>query len=423
MHMNSRQIIGKIHLWLGIPTGLLVFVIAVTGCLYAFQEEIQQLSQPYRNVVQEDKPILPPSKLQVIAQNQLPGKLLHSVKYHEQGKAAEAIFYNFEEHYYYSVFLNPYSGKVLKVRDNETGFFHFILDGHFYLWLPPKIGQPVVATSTLIFVVILISGIILWFPGNKKYIRKNMSFSWNANTHWKKKIFDLHNILGFYVCLFALILAFTGLVWGFQWFANGLHKTAGGRKSLEYADPGSTKVMRSNYCRNLTDSPQDTLQCLFPSLAREGESEHSELGVSHKFEIRHYFFSITKSVEQVAITSPIDSVWLMMQREYPQAQSIEVHPPENDKSSIMANANANAGTYWKTDYRYFDQYTLKELDVNHIYGRLKDAGFADKLLRMNYDIHVGAIGGLPGKIIVFLIGLLVASLPVTGFLIWWKIKN
>ena len=112
-----------------------------------------------------------------------------------------------------------------------------------------------------------------------------------------------------------------------------------------------------------------------------------------------------------------------MLREYQQAKSIEVHPPENEKSSIAANVNANACTYWKTDYRYFDQYTLKELNVNHIYGRLKDAGFADILLRMNYDIHVGAIGGLPGKIIVFLIGLLVASLPVTGFLIWWRIKK
>jgi len=106
-----------------------------------------------------------------------------------------------------------------------------------------------------------------------------MSFSWNANTHWKKKIFDLHNIFGFYVCLFALILAFTGLVWGFQWFANGLHKMAGGKKSLEYADPGSAKTS-----------------------------------------------------EQMAIASPIDSVWVMMQREYPQAKSIEVHPPENEKS-------------------------------------------------------------------------------------------
>jgi len=38
---------------------------------------------------------------------------------------------------------------------------------------------------------------------------------------------------------------------------------------------------------------------------------------------------------------------------------------------------------------------------------------------MNYDIHVGAIAGMPGKIIAFLASLLSASLPVTGFIIWW----
>lgn len=369
--MNSRQIIGKIHLWLGIPAGLLVFVIAVTGCLYAFQEEIQHLTQPYRKVIVQPESVLPPSVLLPIAQSQLPGKKLHSIKYRGTDDAAEAIFYDFAEHYYYSVFINPYNGQVIKVKDNETGFFHFILDGHFYLWLPPEIGQPVVASSTLVFIVLLISGLVLWFPGNKRFIKKNMLFSWNPNTHWKKKIYDLHNVLGFYICLFALILAFTGLVWGFQWFANGWYKAAGGTKSLEYADPGSTKT----------------------------------------------------SNETAAIISHIDSVWVFMLKEYPGARSIEVHPPETDKSSIAANANANAGTYWKTDYRYFDQYTLNEVSVNHIYGRLDEAGFADKLLRMNYDIHVGAIGGLPGKIIVFLIGLLVASLPVTGFFIWWKIKG
>ena len=59
------------------------------------------------------------------------------------------------------------------------------------------------------------------------------------------------------------------------------------------------------------------------------------------------------------------------------------------------------------------------MPVEHIYGRLKDAGLADKLLRMNYDIHVGAIGGLAGKILAFCISLVIATLPVTGFYIWY----
>ena len=42
---------------------------------------------------------------------------------------------------------------------------------------------------------------------------------------------------------------------------------------------------------------------------------------------------------------------------------------------------------------------------------------------MNYDIHVGAIGGLPGKVLAFLLSAIIASLPVTGFLIWWGRRN
>jgi uncharacterized iron-regulated membrane protein len=38
---------------------------------------------------------------------------------------------------------------------------------------------------------------------------------------------------------------------------------------------------------------------------------------------------------------------------------------------------------------------------------------------MNYDIHVGAVLGLPGKIIAFCASLIAASLPITGFYIWW----
>ena len=42
---------------------------------------------------------------------------------------------------------------------------------------------------------------------------------------------------------------------------------------------------------------------------------------------------------------------------------------------------------------------------------------------MNYDIHVGAIGGIPGKIIAFLLCLISGSLPVTGFIIWFDKKR
>ena len=93
-----------------------------------------------------------------------------------------------------------------------------------------------------------------------------------------------------------------------------------------------------------------------------------------------------------------------------------------DHEALFAHVNLSDYTWWQTDYIYYDRYTLKEIERENIWGKLKDANTADKIRRMNYDIHIGAIACLPGKIIVFLAGLIAASLPVTGF-IFWRMKT
>jgi uncharacterized iron-regulated membrane protein len=102
---------------------------------------------------------------------------------------------------------------------------------------------------------------------------------------------------------------------------------------------------------------------------------------------------------------------------------MEVHIPTSASGAIEISINPDDQTYWQADYRYFDQYSLKELSVDHIYGKSENASVADNLMRMNYDIHTGAIIGLPGKILAFLASLVVASLPITGFYIWWGRKQ
>ncbi|HEX7014162.1 MAG TPA: PepSY-associated TM helix domain-containing protein [Cyclobacteriaceae bacterium] len=365
--MTIRKAVAKIHLWLGLASGPVVFVVAVTGCLYAFQKEIQDWTQPFRFVERQIGPFLPPSVLKAVAEKELPDRHVHAVQYLGPDRAAQVIFYNTDPEYYYLVYVNPYTGDVLAVKDMARDFFAIVLDGHFYLWLPPGIGQPVVASATLVFVVMLISGLVLWWPRKPKQVRQRFAIRWNAK--WKRVNYDLHNVVGFYAWAVAILLASTGLVWGFQWWANGWYRVAGGEKSLVYSEPAS-----------------DTTQ-VYPSDA-----------------------------------AAIDKVFAVMQQQYPDARSIEVHIPVTAVSPISANANPDEETYWKLDYRYFDQYTLEELSINHVYGRYDDATAADKLVRMNYDVHTGAILGLPGKFLVFFASLLCASLPVTGFVIWWGRK-
>ena len=361
--MTFKKIIRKIHLWLGIITGPIVVVIALTGCIYTFQSEIQDATQDFRFSKVENKEKLPPSKVIAIAKSILPKKHLHAIMYGENGRSTQAIFYGYKS-YYDIVYLNPYSGKVLKVHDVQGSFFGFILEGHFYLWLPPEIGQPIVASATLIFFFILLSGIYLWWPRNKNNKRQKFTIKWSAR--WRRRNYDLHSVFGFYVSWLSMILVVTGLVWGFVWFRNSFYFiVSGGQEFKEYTEPTSKPNIRI--------------------------SDHNT----------------------------IDDVWKIMNEQYPKNDWIEIHPPETNKSPIAANANPDESTYWKMDYHYFDQYTLEELKVDHQWGRFKEASAANKLMRMNYDIHVGGILGNCGKILAFLLSLIIASLPITGFLIWY----
>lgn len=363
-----KKILHQLHLWLGLVSGLLVFIIAITGALYAFQEEFSNLGK-YKYVEIQPKEYLLPTELEKIAEKALPGKELHGIKYNVAGKATEAIFYGYNPSYYNIIYLNPYTGEVLKVKDMNKDFFRFIMQGHFYLWLPPQIGQPIVAWSTLIFALVLISGLIIWIPKSWKSFRNRIWFRWDKKTKWPRINFDLHVVGGIYASVFGLIFAITGLVWGFQWFAQGYYKLIGGEKSLAY-----TEVV---------------------SQSQQPDSV-------------------------VAGLPAVDRIWLQIQQEYPDAGYIEVHPPHNDSVALAVHATQADGKYWKTDNRYFDQHTLQEIEVDNIYGRFNDATAADKLFRMNYEIHTGAILGLPGKIFAFLMSLFIASLPVTGVIIWWK---
>ncbi len=362
--MSFKKIIGKVHLWLGLVSGILVFIIAITGCLYAFQEEITDMMEPFRYVKAQDKPYLPPSALRSIAEKQLPGKHIHSVGYGRKTDAAKVSFYAFEPvEYYYMVYINPYTGEVLKTKDMEATFFHWVLDGHFYLWLPPAIGQPVVASATLVFVVMMISGLILWWPKNKAARKQRFKVKWNAR--WRRVNYDLHNVFGFYMTWVVIFIALTGLVWGFQWFSKAAYWSLGGEKSTVYTEPLSVKT--------------------------DGKALYSQ---------------------------PVDVLWQQLSKEATTAETLEMHFPSSDSGAIEAALNVDRDTYWQTDYRFFDQYTLKEIPVKHIWGRIGEATVSDKIFRANYDIHTGAVWGLPGKFLAFFASLIAASLPVTGVMVW-----
>lgn len=364
---NLRKIIRNIHLYLGLATGLVVFIVALTGCLWVFQEEITALTSNVPEVVAQSKEELDPLQAKQIAQNVFPGKHVHGTLYGGGTAPIEVIFYEEDPEFYSSVYLNPWSGEVLHTENHLTGFFHFILEGHMYLWLPEEIGEQIVRWSTVIFLLMVISGIILWWPKNKKIRKQRTWFQWKSSTKWKRKNYDLHQIVGFYASFIAVIFIFTGLIMAFEDFEKVFYRTIGGKKETTFIVP-------------------------------ENKNEN---------------FNFASGEE------PIRELLPMLKQKFPNAEDYEIHYPYNKNYSIYVEVGNSEGVYYDSDYRFYDQADLSEIETPSVYDEYEEASIPDKILRMNYDIHVGAIAGLPGKIIAFFISLFCASLPVTGFLLWY----
>ena len=361
--MTLKKAVGKLHLWLGLLSGLLVVFLGITGCMLAFETEIRGLTEPFRSVAVRNAPVLAPSVLKAQAEKHMASGKILGIEYPGAGKAAIAYYY--DEDAYELTFLNPYSGAFLKHKNMNRDFFRIVVEGHYNLWLPRAVGQPIVASATLIFLIMMISGLVLWWPKNKAARKQRFSVKWSAR--WRRKNYDLHNVLGFYMTWIAIFLAVTGLVFGFQWFAKSVYwVTSGGETLAEHKHPVSDTTKTALYA-NMPDH-------LWQRHA-ETVATHESMGI--------YFANL-----------PGDPIEIVV--------------------------NHKPGTFYNSDFHHYDQYTGLELPATGSYaGTFKQAKMADKIVRMNYDIHVGAILGLPGKILAFFASLVAASLPVTGFYIWW----
>lgn len=370
--------IGKLHLWLGLISGLMVLFLSVTGCIYVFSQEIvewQRSEAMYVPEVKENRLAVSEiwNKTNAAVGDTI--KLGDAHVYKDPKKAVEfhcyegiensdSIWYFDTIKYYYHIYVDPYTGEILGIYNEEKDFFNIVKMLHWSLLMKTEIGQPVVGWSTFIFVIMLISGIILWWPKNKAARKQRFKFQWKETTKWRRKNYDLHNILGFYIATVAIIIAFTGMVWAFTWF-----------QAIVYV-AGSQSI-----------TPPE--QIVKKSEATKGDTDKA-----------------------------LDIAAAITQQKYNDADAFSIGKAEDSTGAINVYVQQYPGKYYVYHQLQFDQYTGKLLHER----KHDEKNFGEKLITANYDIHVGAILGIPGKIIAFIASFICGMLPVTGFLIWWGRK-
>ena len=366
-----RKKILLLHRWLGLLTGLVVAIVAATGCLYAFADEIETWGM---NSVahRASDPLLAPEALALSARRQLAEKGDSAVKiigitYRAKGLTA-LLTYMDSQNGSHTILIDPYHGHIVGSLRGET-FFAWVLKGHRSLWLPYGIGHLMVGWATAIFVLVLISGLVLWSPRrwNKTLVRSRLTVKWKAGEN--RRMYDLHNTLGFYISLLAVIIAFIGLTWSFPPLAKGYYRMLTNRELLEWNLPVS-----------------DTTQ-------RTGQSN-----VAQKLWKRHCAMIPQKG-----------------------KGSLRFDFPQDKSGAYLVVFNPDNHRYGRQVYWFYDQYNGNLLNGGGSYAiPPSDMKMGDKIFRASYDIHSGSILGYTGRVVIFLVSLVAATLPFTGFLLWRK---
>ena len=357
-----RKLLNDLHLWLGLASGIILFLVCLSGTILTFQKEIKSLFAEELKVSLGQGEV---KTIESLQQNLQDLGTVTGVTLSENGKKA----YEFkvktspEDRRGTTFFVNQYTGEYQRLGENPTDeFFFTMFRMHRWLLFDSAIGRPIVGIATLIFLFLSISGIVLWFPKKKikwKTLKPGFKIKWSAN--WKRINHDLHNTLGFYSCLLLIIMTLTGLFWSFQW----------------YRDLGS-EVLGTQVFGGRGG----------PKIVSEANTDTKTLEIA----------------EIVNITN--------LNLEYPGETSISFPKDEKGVFSIRKYKTGN----WSPN-------TYDMLVIDRDGKVLKKELFSEKPINVQVaslikPIHTGEIFGTFSKILYFLACLIATSLPITGTLIW-----
>ena len=224
-----KKFFAKIHLWLSIPFGIIIAIVCLTGAILVFEAEILEFCYPSRYFVKEIKSEpLSPATLMDTAREQLPDSIkINGIRVSSDPKRTYQLILPGKKA---ACFINPYTGEITGIDDGK-GFFMKIMRLHRWLLDEYKRdgsfawGKTIVGYSTLVLAIIIISGLVIWYPRNKKALKNRLKIKTKAG--WFRFLYDLHVSGGFYAALLLLILALTGLTWSFGWYRDAFYTAFG----------------------------------------------------------------------------------------------------------------------------------------------------------------------------------------------------
>lgn len=383
----NRQILTLLHRWAGLFLAVFLFISGLTGAIISWDHELDEWLNPQLFDRQSQGDPLPPTILADQLEAADPRILITwlpltiepdenlglGVKGRIDPSTGKAFDLGFNQ-----IALDPVSGELRgsrmwgEISLTRENFIPFLYKLHYSMHIPDAfdIELGIVLMGILAIVWSIDCFIALWisFP-NFEVWRKSFAFRWRQGSY--KLNFDLHRSGGVWLWGLLLILAVTAVSMNLK---------------LEISRPivSIFSTLTPDPFAIRTPNPHD--EPIEPMIAR-----------SEIIELAH-----TESQKR---NWSIPLGGMFYDPEYG-IYGVTFHEPGQD------HAEFGLGNPWL----YFDGQ-----DGSLLGEKIPGTGSAgDIFLDAQFPLHSGRILGLPGRIMISVLGLLVAMLSVTGVIIWQR---
>ncbi|PEZ82990.1 PepSY domain-containing protein [Bacillus sp. AFS017274] len=370
------------HFYAGIIFAPLLIILAVTGSIYLFKPQIEQvLYQNYQEIIPQGEKI--PASQQIETVKKLyPDAVV--TKYHPGENASRSsevsITSNNES---LTIFIDPYTGKSIGELNDEDKIMDKIEEIHGEL-MAGTLGDRIVELAACWAVVLIVSGLYLWYPKNKLNLSGVLFPRINKGKNTFRR--DLHAVPAFWISAGMLFLIMTGLPWSGFWgsnFQSAATNSGSGYPPSIWTGSAPTSLIKTKdiadvpWAAENLDVPISDIQGFIPLSIDDVVTIANREGM-------HPSYSIN-------IPQETDGVY-----------TLSAFPPKaQDEATIHIDQYSGAVL---ADYRY------------------EHYGLIGKIVAWGITLHKGTQFGLINQIISLLICIGIMLVAFSGFYLWWKRK-
>ena len=385
-----KKALRKIHLWLSVPTGIIITLVCFSGAMLVFEKEITEAIKPELYFVKEAKgePI-PMQQLMEKVEETLPDSVsISGVTVFADSTRTYQV--SLSKPRRASIYVNQYTGEVTG-RSERLPFFNTMF--HLHRWLlgsSSGVGKLLTGICTLVLVFILITGILMWLTNRNKPLKASLAI--HVTKGWGRFWHDLHVAGGIYTTIFLLAMALTGLTWSFSWYRTGFYACFG----VESSEKGGAHGEGGNSHGEGRGSRGEGRYS-----HGDGRNNHEgKRGEGRGFHRRSPYRHWENVLNEVALKNP-------------GYQQITLKP---EVAEVVPEGRLSMRAADKYSY---DRRSGEITDV-----QLYSAGKKDTKVRSGvYMVHTGSWGGIITRILNFLAAFIGATLPLTGYWLWFRRKR